>query len=351
MGEFEEETYSTVFTALRHPVRRRILRTLSQGSQTFTDLQSAFKVNNAVLTYHLDAMKDLICKTEDGKYSLSTMGEGAMALMERVEEPPKVTQTTPSHKNSRPLSILQSATICIAIILLVSGTYLTSISSVQEFYDVPADLSSLTYFCDTKDITATDLDDAPAGWVVGSEFKEIDGNFYDNSYSVLCNWPNQLYDQLTETHEGDIYVNLKTNETAPSGLYRGTLTYLDQEPFEHVYYQKQWTYRGDFQPVESSSEIAFSTHLTLPYAYETLAYDLRIDIWTNATHLRTSKPATESTEWVPDYFLSVKASATKEFYSETRPYESQGNIITTIGIILVAAALIMHIPPLLRKQT
>jgi predicted transcriptional regulator len=99
MGEFEEETYSTVFTALKHPVRRRLLRTLSQGSQSFTDLQSAFKVNSAVLTYHLDAMKDLVCKTDDGKYSLSTMGEGALALMERVEEPPKAAPANP-HVNA-----------------------------------------------------------------------------------------------------------------------------------------------------------------------------------------------------------------------------------------------------------
>ena len=148
MGEFEEETYSTVFTALKHPVRRRILRTLAQGSRTFTDLQSSFKVNSAVLTFHLDAMKDLICKTEDGKYSLSTMGEGAIALMERVEDPPKVIRQNPRLKTAGGLAILQSATICIAIILLVSGTYLTSISPVQAFYDVPTGWSVADCFPD-----------------------------------------------------------------------------------------------------------------------------------------------------------------------------------------------------------
>jgi hypothetical protein len=343
MGEFEEETYSTVFTALRHPVCRRLLRVLSQGARTFTDLQNSFKVNGAVLTFHLDAMKELICKTEDGKYGLSTMGEGAIALMERVEDPPKVVSTNPSHKNGRRLSILQSATICIAIILLVSGTYLTSIPSVQTLYDVPASLSSDTYFFDADWISAQDPD-APA-WVPGPDFKEIDGNFYDNCYSVLFDSPNQLSNQLTEEYEADIHVNLKTNETAPSGLYNVTLTYLYHEPFDHIYSVKQWNYRGGFQPVESSSGIAFSTHLTLPYEVGggTLPYDIRIDIWTNATYLRTSAE--------PGYFLSVKASATAEFYSETHPYESQGNIITTIGIIVVAIALMMHILSLLRKQT
>ncbi len=354
MGEFEEETYSTVFTALRHPVRRRLLRVLSQGSRTFTDLQSSFKVNGAVLTYHLDAMKDLICKTEDGKYSLSTMGEGAIALMERVEDPPKLISTKPSHKNSRRLSILLSATICIAVILLVSGTYLTSIPSVQTFYDVPAGWSVTHYF----------------DW----DFYEIDGNLYDVRYSLFVNPPNQLLNQLTKEHEADVYVNLKTNGTvetwfyhytnealnqfhdypnealnqttkpAPSALYYVTLTYSEYSSVDNMYHQKQQTSRGEFQPVESPRGLAFSTHITLPHEYpanqnEALPENIRINIWTNTTLRR------DLTDEIMTDFIGVKASA------ETRPYESQGNIITIIGIILVAAALMMTILPLLRKQT
>jgi DNA-binding transcriptional ArsR family regulator len=356
MGEFEEETYSTVFTALRHPVRRRLLRVLSQGSRTFTDLQSSFKVNGAVLTYHLDAMKDLICKTEDGKYSLSTMGEGAMALMERVEEPPKLISTKPSHKNSRRLSILQSATICIAIILLVSGTYLTSIPSVQTFYDVPAGWSLAHAFCVVYDpvygnaspdwISVQDPD-TPAGWASLPDLYEIDGNLYDIRYSLFVDPPNQLLNQLTKEHEADVCVNLKTTETAPSALYFVTLNYSEYSSVDDVYHQKQENSRGEFQPVESPSGLAFSTHLTLPHEYpanqnEALPENIRINIWTNTTYQGGYGLLTD--EIMTD-FIGVKASA------ETRPYEDQGNIITTTGIILVATALMMSILPLLRKQT
>jgi DNA-binding transcriptional ArsR family regulator len=361
LGEFEEETYSTVFTALKHPVRRRLLRVLSQGSRTFTDLQSSFKVNSAVLTFHLDAMKDLICKTEDGKYSLSTMGEGAIALMERVEDPPKVVSTNPSHKNGRRLSILQSATICIAVILLVSGTYLTSIPSVQTLYDVPTGWSLLHAF-DWVSVQGPD-----GNWGI-PDFYEIDGNFYDIRYSLFVNPPNQLLSQLTKEHEADIYVNLKTNgtfepyfdrytngtsvpyfnrytnETAPSALYFVTLTYSEYSSVDDMYHQKQQTSRGEFQPVESPSGLAFSTRLTLPHEYpasqnEALPENIRINIWTNTS---LSGPMTDA---IMADFISVKASA------ETRPYESQGNIITIIGIILLVAALMMSILSLLRKQT
>jgi len=89
MGEFEEETYSTVFAALKHPIRRKILRALSEGPGSFTEMQTSFNINSPILTYHLEALRDLVSKTEDGKYRLSATGEGATALMEKVEEAPK----------------------------------------------------------------------------------------------------------------------------------------------------------------------------------------------------------------------------------------------------------------------
>jgi DNA-binding transcriptional ArsR family regulator len=74
MGEFEEETYPTVFTALKHPIRRKILRTLNDSSRSFTDIQNAFNVNGAVLTYHLEAMKELIF--QNGKRKVPSFRHG-----------------------------------------------------------------------------------------------------------------------------------------------------------------------------------------------------------------------------------------------------------------------------------
>jgi len=87
MTDFEEETYSTVFTSLRHPIRRRSLRTLSAGPQSFTDLQRASGMESPHLTYHLEGLGSLLVKTDDGKYALSALGMAAVSMMKQAEEP------------------------------------------------------------------------------------------------------------------------------------------------------------------------------------------------------------------------------------------------------------------------
>ncbi|MGD0804334.1 MAG: winged helix-turn-helix domain-containing protein [Candidatus Bathyarchaeia archaeon] len=83
----EDDTYSTMFTALKHPIRRKILRILDQTPTTYTDIQLQLGIDNGLLNYHLDNMKDLITKGEDGKYSLSEFGRAAVNVTEKVEAP------------------------------------------------------------------------------------------------------------------------------------------------------------------------------------------------------------------------------------------------------------------------
>jgi DNA-binding transcriptional ArsR family regulator len=80
-----------IFASLKHPIRRRILRILSGGPQTFSDLQKTFAIESSHLTYHLDGLGNLLLKTDDGKYALSSLGEAAVSTMKHVEEPPKAT--------------------------------------------------------------------------------------------------------------------------------------------------------------------------------------------------------------------------------------------------------------------
>lgn len=318
MGEFEEETYSTVFAALRHPLRRRLLRTLSQSSRTFTDMQNSFNVNSAVLTHHLDSMKELICKTVDGQYTLSTMGEGALALMERVEEPPKTTPTDVPSKTSRRLKILQSAAIFAAFILLVSGTYLTSISSVQIFYDLPYESISMK---------------VPT---------QIGGNLYDTSINTTVAPPTQLFRHRTT----DIYIGFRTIENITSGDYKITLNYLEYSPANDLYTQKQIEYSGGFLPVENEiTGAVFSAYLAIPFnataERESLPRNIVISIWTNTTAPH------------PSLLLTVKAAVLVEGggYVETRPYEREGSLIVNIGLISLITALIISVLSFARKHT
>lgn len=93
MSDSGDGDYSTIFTALKHPVRRKILRMLSEKPRSFSEMLEAFKIESSHLTYHLDALGVLVSKTSDGKYGLSSIGEAATSMMYHVEEIPK----TPLH--------------------------------------------------------------------------------------------------------------------------------------------------------------------------------------------------------------------------------------------------------------
>ena len=85
----EEETYSTIFTSLKHPIRSKILRMLFESPKSFSEMQETFRIESSHLTYHLETLKELIYKTGDGRYKLSTFGEAAVTTMSKVEEAPK----------------------------------------------------------------------------------------------------------------------------------------------------------------------------------------------------------------------------------------------------------------------
>jgi len=86
--ELDEEVYSTIFNALRHGVRRNILRMLEEREHSFTDMEEKLGLSSSHLTYHLDSLKELITKTEIG-YKLSVFGRAAVEMMSQVESPPK----------------------------------------------------------------------------------------------------------------------------------------------------------------------------------------------------------------------------------------------------------------------
>jgi len=96
MSGLEEETYSTMFTSLRHPARRKILRMLSKKPRNFSEILEELGISSSHLTYHLENLGELVSKMEDGKYKLSTFGEAAVATMSRVEEAPKTSPNLPS---------------------------------------------------------------------------------------------------------------------------------------------------------------------------------------------------------------------------------------------------------------
>jgi hypothetical protein len=87
MSQVDEEVYSTMFNALRHGVRRRILRMLSEKQMTFTAINENLSISSSHLTYHIDSLKELVSKN-NSDYRLSVFGRAAVGMMENVENPP-----------------------------------------------------------------------------------------------------------------------------------------------------------------------------------------------------------------------------------------------------------------------
>lgn len=123
---------------------------LDQSPSTYTEILNGLGIEKGLLNYHLDGLKELITKREDGKYVLSEFGEASLALTKRIEEPVK--------KESRELKLLGRwvkptyakgiMTILLVTTLATSGLYINLYNNFTEqktaFQEELKELESLT---------------------------------------------------------------------------------------------------------------------------------------------------------------------------------------------------------------
>jgi DNA-binding transcriptional ArsR family regulator len=134
MTTSEEEIYSVMFSSLRHPTRRKILRMLSEEKVTFSQMLQELEIPSSHLTYHLENLGELVIKDENGKYQLSSFGKAAVSMMKGAEEVP---DTHAKHFSALPLRWKTLfALFIIAIVLLASMSYyeFTSLSNLSNNY-------------------------------------------------------------------------------------------------------------------------------------------------------------------------------------------------------------------------
>ena len=98
MAEGKEEIYSTMFSSLKHPIRRKILRILADKPLTFSEMLELLGVSSSNLTYHLESLGELV-SNDNGVYRLSTFGLASVSTMKIVEEAPPV---QPKKRTSMP---------------------------------------------------------------------------------------------------------------------------------------------------------------------------------------------------------------------------------------------------------
>jgi len=117
----EEETYSVMFTSLRHPARRKILRMLSEQKVTFSQMLEELAIPSSHLTYHLENLGELLVKDENGKYMLSSFGKAAVSMMKGAEEVPDTHAKRFSALHVRWKTLF--ALFIVAIVLLAAMSY------------------------------------------------------------------------------------------------------------------------------------------------------------------------------------------------------------------------------------
>jgi hypothetical protein len=136
MSGSEEETYSIMFSSLRHPARRKILRMLSERTMTFSQMLEELAIPSSHLTYHLENLGELVIKDDKGKYTLSSFGNASVSMMKGAEEVPDVHA---KHFSTLPLRWKSLyAVFIIAIVLLASMSFVqyVSFNSLSSDYGV-----------------------------------------------------------------------------------------------------------------------------------------------------------------------------------------------------------------------
>lgn len=136
MPDSEEEIYSIMFSSLKHPVRRKILRMLAERSMTFSQMLEVLGVSSSHLTYHLENLGELLSKADDGRYRLSTFGEASVSTMKIVEEAPAVRS-----RHGFPMSLKWRGFLVgllIAVVVLAGFSYVeyASLSALSGEHEV-----------------------------------------------------------------------------------------------------------------------------------------------------------------------------------------------------------------------
>jgi DNA-binding transcriptional ArsR family regulator/outer membrane murein-binding lipoprotein Lpp len=217
MSVSDEEPYSTIFASLKHPIRRRILRMLSKKAMSFSEMLEVLGVSSSFLNYHLENLGELVSKTDDGKYRLSSFGEAAMATMSNVEDiPASVLQQAQEHTSGKRTSnpaatkIVRRTTaialgiICIVLVAGLLGTVAvlnganSKIASLQSqitsdnatINSLASNVTDLQEKLDSfKNATSSVGDDFisdPSAWV--NKTVVVEGSI-EPAYSYFAAWP------------------------------------------------------------------------------------------------------------------------------------------------------------------
>jgi cell division protein FtsB len=109
---------------------------LSKKPMGFSEMLEVLRVSSSFLTYHLENLGELIGKTDDGKYRLSSFGDAAMSTMTKVEDIPATASQQPLEKGPKRIVRSVSAAlglICIVLIALIAYSTVIAVSTQNNY--------------------------------------------------------------------------------------------------------------------------------------------------------------------------------------------------------------------------
>ncbi len=131
MAISEDEIYSIMFTSLKHPVRRKILRMLANKPMTFMEIVENLGVSTSHLTYHLESLGELVSKMDNSQYKLSTFGLATVSAMNSVEEAPQTEIKRRIKLNFKWKAIFGALLIAVVLLASMSAFQLMSVNQLS----------------------------------------------------------------------------------------------------------------------------------------------------------------------------------------------------------------------------
>ena len=136
--QLSEKELSQIFNVVKHPLRRGILKLLSNGPQSYTTILKSLEIpESSILNYHLREMDDLLInKDVNGKYLLNDIGEICVQLILRVKEKEDIHSINKLQlaveKLKSTINFIQ-LTFSVLVIILVLELYLLNIIDFSSF--------------------------------------------------------------------------------------------------------------------------------------------------------------------------------------------------------------------------
>jgi hypothetical protein len=128
--KIDEETYSLIFKTLKRPLRRKILRMLAEKPRSYSEILEALAIDSGHLSYHIENLGDIISRTKDEKYVLSTIGQAAVKLMNGVEEQHSSAKTVKRARRISKTALIFSTIFAVA--LLTWTAYALTLTTQQQ---------------------------------------------------------------------------------------------------------------------------------------------------------------------------------------------------------------------------